>query len=147
VRIYDTPWNEIAKSDWPCAGEIYVSRATGQETSAVGPDGYCVAVMGDGTLEGDTVRRGLFWTKEDALEFGALLAGGEETRLYAVKKKHDDRARWYAFDAGVFIPTLIGSRCVTGVQAHAALIAKKHGGTVVEFVPASALSDYEEGPR
>jgi hypothetical protein len=74
MKVYDVPWNKVQPKDRPAAGEVYLCRATELgEMQAIGVSGYVVAVMGDGTPEGDTVRRGMFWTKADALVFANAL--------------------------------------------------------------------------
>jgi len=67
VKVFDVPWNEIPMRDWPKTGEVCICRATGQEVQVVGKEGYSVTVMGDGSLKGNLVRLGLFWTKRMAL--------------------------------------------------------------------------------
>ena|GEM_PF-5101552 len=53
-------------------GEVYIEQSP-NDTEMAGPNPWQVLVMGDGTLEGDTARRGIFWNKEDAELFMAAL--------------------------------------------------------------------------
>lgn len=75
LKVYDKFWDEISKEDWPEAGELFVCRT---RYPRLFPESWLVAVQGDGTCEGDTVHRGLFWTKEDALFFAGALEDGQE---------------------------------------------------------------------
>lgn len=64
MKVYDKPWNEIARKDWPMVGEAYVcldpQKTLGEET-------WSVSILGDGSLNGDTLQLGLFWGKETAI--------------------------------------------------------------------------------
>lgn len=75
LKVYDKFWDEISKEDWPKAGELFVCRT---RHPPLFPESWLVAVQGDGTCEGDTVNRGLFWTKEDALFFAGALEEAQE---------------------------------------------------------------------
>ncbi|MFH1719261.1 MAG: hypothetical protein ABIF19_18060 [Planctomycetota bacterium] len=81
--IWNCTWPEIPQQDWPEPGMPFVTKVhpKGREQCVTGPDGWLVMTMGDGTLENDITRRGVFWTKADAVTFAAALAdkqAGEE---------------------------------------------------------------------
>lgn len=54
----------------PLPGEVYVCP---DPQKRCWPESWIVCIMGDGTLEGDTITRGIFWHKEDAESFAAIL--------------------------------------------------------------------------
>jgi hypothetical protein len=66
VLIYDTFWYEIKKRDWPEEGMVYICKDVQRRLM---PECWTVSIMGDRTLEGDTVQLGLFWKKENAVIF------------------------------------------------------------------------------
>lgn len=66
--VFDRCWWDIPEQDWPEDGMIFVVR-TGQEAERPLHQGWTVAQMGDGTLENDNERLGLFWQKEHAVTF------------------------------------------------------------------------------
>ena len=66
VLVYDKEWQDIPTQDWPPAGAVFVCRDPQRRTA---PECWNVAIMGNGTLEGDTVQLGLFWHREDAVLF------------------------------------------------------------------------------
>ena len=69
MKIYDCHWEEIPMSDWPESGEICICKSPQYRHL------WSVSIMGDGTLESDTVARGLFWQKKDAMKFAEILGG------------------------------------------------------------------------
>ncbi len=66
MLIYNKLWNEIDEQDWPAPGVTYVCKDTQRRC---GINTWVVSTMGDGTLSGDTIVRGLFWHKQDAILF------------------------------------------------------------------------------
>jgi len=60
----------VPENDWPEAGEIYVALDL---QNRLGPQTWLVAVMGDGTCQGDTVQLGLFWEVGIAVYFALML--------------------------------------------------------------------------
>jgi len=66
MRIFDG----VAKQKDLRAGDVVVAL---DPQERLGRSTWTVFVQGDGTLEGDTVQRGLFWNKEDAMMFAAAI--------------------------------------------------------------------------
>lgn len=56
----------VDEQNWPEIGEIYIAL---DPQNRLGPQTWVVAIMGDGTSQGDTTQLGLFWKKENALIF------------------------------------------------------------------------------
>jgi len=71
VKIYDGYLIEeyVKEQDWPDIGEVYMALDL---QNRLGPQTWLVAIMGDGTSQGDTVQLGLFWKYEYGLHFGRL---------------------------------------------------------------------------
>jgi len=65
-KVYDRLLQQTDERDWPQAGDVYVAP-DGQQRC--GPGSWVVAVMGDGTFEGDTEQLGIFWHKGNAMLF------------------------------------------------------------------------------
>jgi len=64
--LYSISWDLITRQCWPRPGQVYICKVLPMAAAVVGHSGYAVSVMGDGTLEGDTVQMGLFWTRRNA---------------------------------------------------------------------------------
>lgn len=60
----------VQEDDWPEIGEVYVSLDI---QNSLGPQTWLVAIMGDGTCQGDTTRLGLFWRAGCAVDFALFL--------------------------------------------------------------------------
>lgn len=81
MRTYDGYLIEeyVNEFDWPEIGEIYIALDL---QNRLGPQTWLVAIMGDGTSQGDAIQLGLFWKYEYALHFA---------RLYEEVISHDIR--------------------------------------------------------
>ena len=71
VLVWDCEWQNIPTQDWPPAGAVYVCEDCQHRC---GSESWVVSIMGDGTLEGDTVQLGIFWRKENAVLFAECFA-------------------------------------------------------------------------
>jgi len=74
IHIDEILWQDIPQDLWPPAGAIHVCL---DPQKRLGPETWSVSIMGDGTLEGDTVQMGLFWSKANALLFAKALNNTE----------------------------------------------------------------------
>lgn len=63
---YQVLYNEIPKRELPQIGQLYICL---DSQKRLGPETWSVSIMGDGTLQGDTVQLGLFWRIENARLF------------------------------------------------------------------------------
>ena len=81
MKVYDGYLIEeyVKEEDWPDINEVYVALDI---QNTLGGQTWLVAVMGDGTSQGDSVRLGLFWKHEYALHFASLY---EEVISYNVR--------------------------------------------------------------
>ena len=70
ILIYDEYWQEIQEQDWPEPGMVYVCL---DPQKRLGEKTWSVSIMGNGTLEGDTVQQGLFWQRDNAVLFAETL--------------------------------------------------------------------------
>ena len=66
-RKYDTAWDKVEMKDWPEPGQIYICRTFDYQTG-----NWAVGIMGDGTLEGDSVGLGYFYREADAVKFAEM---------------------------------------------------------------------------
>ena len=74
MKVFD----RVVKDGEVEKGEVVVAH---DPQKRLGDPTWLVFVQGDGTLEGDTVEKGLFWDKELALRMGVLVKFGNKVLL------------------------------------------------------------------
>ena len=60
----------VPEDEWPDVGELYMAL---DQQNRLGPQTWLVAVQGEGTMQEDSVRIGLFWRAGIATDFIVML--------------------------------------------------------------------------
>jgi len=66
ILIYNLYMHEISKENKPKTGMIFIHL---DEQNRLGEKTWSVSIMGDCTMENDSIQQGLFWDLENAVLF------------------------------------------------------------------------------